>query len=366
MPHVFLSYSREDEAEAKQIADALGETGLEVWWDRTIPPGKTFDRVIEEALDDASWALVLWSTTSIESNWVKAEADEALRRGILVPVLIDHVRPPLAFRRIEAAELQDWDGDATNPEFANLLKVMGSDAPPPPKARSAPPTQRSTTPPSEARSSTARPAPTDEPATEPFPPPAGMGTAAKGAIGVAIALVVVLAVVFGMRLGRGSSPGKGEVGTPTGRPAADLEETSDAGRRELQPQREIESPPDDEERQTQTDARRRTRPQATPVAPAPSGTITLRYAGDAYNCILDLKITVAGQTVVPQSNIVSLRGVPLGPADYGVRGVISCPTVGACNAEGSGRIRVVDGGLYDLVWQNTTYAHCQVSFVKSG
>src|SRR6188508_2064980 len=76
---VFVSYTHEDRAKAKVLADGLSARGWSVWWDRTIPPGRTFDEVIEEALDDAQCVVVLWSTTSIASNWVRAEAAEGAR-----------------------------------------------------------------------------------------------------------------------------------------------------------------------------------------------------------------------------------------------------------------------------------------------
>jgi hypothetical protein len=51
-------------------------------------------------------------------------ASEGDRRGILVPVLIDDVLPPLAFRMIEAAKLIDWDGSLSNNEFDLLSKSV--------------------------------------------------------------------------------------------------------------------------------------------------------------------------------------------------------------------------------------------------
>ena len=38
MADVFISYAREDEPKARQLADALTVRGWEVWWDRHIPP----------------------------------------------------------------------------------------------------------------------------------------------------------------------------------------------------------------------------------------------------------------------------------------------------------------------------------------
>lgn len=165
MSHVFLSYAREDQEFALRLAQAIEARGERVWWDRSVPPGKTFDEVIEEALAAAYAVVVLWSASSVRSNWMRAEADEALRRGLLVPVLIEDVRPPLAFRRIEAAELQGWAGEADAPELQELLRALeglqarGPVPPPPPRtppprpqsqAQAAPAPVRSAPPPTPA------------------------------------------------------------------------------------------------------------------------------------------------------------------------------------------------------------------------
>ena len=89
MHDIFLSYASEDRTRASQLADALGKQGWEVWWDRTILPGKTFDRVIESELNAATCVIVLWSKTSVESRWVRAEAGDALDKGRLIPVLLE-------------------------------------------------------------------------------------------------------------------------------------------------------------------------------------------------------------------------------------------------------------------------------------
>jgi formylglycine-generating enzyme required for sulfatase activity len=123
MSDIFISYSKEDRGKAKDIAEALKRQGFSVWWDRSILPGETFDSVIEEALDAAKCVIVLWSRTSVSSKWVKTEGSEGDRRGILIPVLIDDVKIPLAFRRIQAADLRDWEGILPHPGFDNLLKA---------------------------------------------------------------------------------------------------------------------------------------------------------------------------------------------------------------------------------------------------
>lgn len=92
--------------------------------DRSILPGEIFDTVIDEALDAAKCVIVLWSHTSVLSDWVKTEASEGKRRGIRIPVLIDDVKIPLEFRRMQAADLRDWGGELPYPGFDNLLKAV--------------------------------------------------------------------------------------------------------------------------------------------------------------------------------------------------------------------------------------------------
>jgi hypothetical protein len=124
MANVFLSYAREDGAKAALIARALTEQEWTVWWDRTIPPGKTFDDVIEDALDDAACVVVLWSKASIVSHWVRSEAAEGMRRGILVPAFLENVKIPLEFRRIQSANLTSWNGTVDDPKFEQFLQSV--------------------------------------------------------------------------------------------------------------------------------------------------------------------------------------------------------------------------------------------------
>jgi hypothetical protein len=114
-----------------------------VWWDRVIPPGQVYDRVIEHALDEARCVVVVWSARSVESDWVRVEADEGRTRGILVPVLFDQVKPPLAFRSLQTADLTHWRGDADHAELVGLVaaieRILGPRQAAPPPAPELPP-----------------------------------------------------------------------------------------------------------------------------------------------------------------------------------------------------------------------------------
>jgi hypothetical protein len=122
MADIFISYASEDRQRARALAETLVARGWSVWWDREIPLGKAFDEVIEKALADAKCVIVLWSAVSVASEWVRNEASEAKRRGILVPVFIDGVDAPLAFRLLNGADLRDWSGDPSDAEFARLVE----------------------------------------------------------------------------------------------------------------------------------------------------------------------------------------------------------------------------------------------------
>src|SRR5215813_13248776 len=122
MSDIFMSYASKDRPWVLRLVRALERHGWSVWWDRAIPPGKTFDQVIEEALGAAHCVIVVWSRTSVSSDWVKSEAAEGTGRHILVPVLLDEVRIPLEFRRIQAANLIDWQDTGPHAEFDRLVQ----------------------------------------------------------------------------------------------------------------------------------------------------------------------------------------------------------------------------------------------------
>jgi hypothetical protein len=124
MSDIFISYNNKDKAKADLFAKSFEREGWSVFWDKAIPPGKRFDQYINEQLEAAKCIVVLWSEGSVNSDWVKEEAQRGVHRKILVPVFISRVTPPLGFGRIEAAELFDWEGATSEIEFQNLLKAI--------------------------------------------------------------------------------------------------------------------------------------------------------------------------------------------------------------------------------------------------
>jgi hypothetical protein len=105
MSDIFISYAREDLDRVRSVAHALSQRGWTVFWDRTIPAGKTWRQVIDKELGEARCVLVVWSSASVESQWVMEEADDGRERGILIPVRFNDVKPPRGFRAIQGADL---------------------------------------------------------------------------------------------------------------------------------------------------------------------------------------------------------------------------------------------------------------------
>src|SRR6185436_19822014 len=80
---VFLSYAREDLSTVKALVSDIEAEGLTVFWDRHIQLGQQWSDVLDRALREARVVIVVWSTASVKSTWVKAEATEALALGRL-------------------------------------------------------------------------------------------------------------------------------------------------------------------------------------------------------------------------------------------------------------------------------------------
>lgn len=128
MSDVFISYAREDSAQAERIARGLEATGLSVFWDNEIPPGQTWADYIEGKLNQCSVAVVLWSENSTKSQWVREEA--RMGRAKLIPAKLDLADPPFGFGDVQAADLSHWAGDYNHPEWGRFAAAVFAKAKP--------------------------------------------------------------------------------------------------------------------------------------------------------------------------------------------------------------------------------------------
>ena len=89
---------------------------------------------IGKALEELRCVVAVWYHASINSDWVKEEADEAKEKGLLVPIFLDAIVAPRGFRRIQAADLSDWNNNTSHKafqEFVNdITSIISSSIPP--------------------------------------------------------------------------------------------------------------------------------------------------------------------------------------------------------------------------------------------
>src|SRR4030095_9343657 len=129
MARIFLSYSREDVAKAKRIAQGLEASGHSVWWDRELHVGERFSAEIDRELKAADVVLVLWARASIDSVCGHGEAAAGRDSGRLMPILLEKVEPPLGFRQFHAVSLAGVRlGNAGVAEVVNAIakRISGS------------------------------------------------------------------------------------------------------------------------------------------------------------------------------------------------------------------------------------------------
>ncbi len=141
---IFVSYSRQDRGRVAPLVAALEAEGWSVWWDPDITPGEEFDALISRELEQARALVVVWTSHSVDSRWVRGEARDAADRGALVPVRFDNARLPIDFRAVHTTDLDGWGEDRSGAEFRALCKAMEAKLGPPKRAKPAATEKRAT------------------------------------------------------------------------------------------------------------------------------------------------------------------------------------------------------------------------------
>ena len=89
---IFLSYSYNDRAWAKQFAIALETEGIDVWFDRDIALGEDIREQIQSALRASNTLIVLLSSNSVKSSWIFFELGAAVAGNKrIIPIVIDDI-----------------------------------------------------------------------------------------------------------------------------------------------------------------------------------------------------------------------------------------------------------------------------------
>lgn len=119
MAEIFISYAKEERHLTAQLAAQLTSAAYSVWWDTELLAGHKFREVIDRELRDCMAAIIVWSPISINSDWVRSEADEAYRSGKLINTISGGLSPyniPKPLNQMHAVSLDDLDA---------ILKAVG-------------------------------------------------------------------------------------------------------------------------------------------------------------------------------------------------------------------------------------------------
>ncbi len=123
---VFVSHSHEDRDFANTLAQQLNRCGIETWYSpANIIPADDYIESIRDGLMKSDWVIVLVSSHSSKSDWVRAEVNTASKdprfRSRILPVKLDDSDPALISHEI--ATIQAVDGQAA-PNLGDKIRDL--------------------------------------------------------------------------------------------------------------------------------------------------------------------------------------------------------------------------------------------------
>lgn len=130
MEKVFISYSRKDIEFARKLAGDLKKAGYDVWWDITgLRGGDDWVSTIPAAIAASRYMLVVLTSDSIKSEWVRKEYTHALSlRKKIVPIMLTSTSVPFALNTLNYVNFMSGEYEDN---FKNLLSPLGFTGKPP-------------------------------------------------------------------------------------------------------------------------------------------------------------------------------------------------------------------------------------------
>jgi hypothetical protein len=132
MADVFISYKSRMRPRVREIARALEELGLTVWFDAELEAGRSFAAVINAELNKARCVVVCWTPDAFapedgsEVSWVEAEASIARERKVIVPIMLERVPLKAPWNMFHTERMMDWPSGAHDyPAWQSLLEAIG-------------------------------------------------------------------------------------------------------------------------------------------------------------------------------------------------------------------------------------------------
>jgi hypothetical protein len=128
LAHVFISYSRVDQAYVKQLADHLSGLGLDVWYDYEIDAGEPFGPRIQAAIDDCCIFLPVLTPASAASKWVRREIGYAdILNKPIMPLMLAPCNRPI---EVSLLQYEDVTGGTMPPaRLVDRLRAVAAGPP---------------------------------------------------------------------------------------------------------------------------------------------------------------------------------------------------------------------------------------------
>lgn len=132
---IFISHSSADKAFTDKLYDALLADRYWVWMDKSLLPAEKWEPQIDEQLRKSKIFLVLFSSASVKSDWVKHEGSMALALNQqIIPVKIDPSCPdleqnlPIWAKPIQLHKLFEASADYED-QYQELKQLLGRPLP---------------------------------------------------------------------------------------------------------------------------------------------------------------------------------------------------------------------------------------------
>ena len=122
-----ISYSHEDRHFVAQLAAALKARKYEVWFDDGLRNSEEFSARIHSKIVDARAVVVVWSNKARESQWVRAEAQQAFNlKKPLIQVIKEPSSPqvPFPFDIFHYTDLSDWNFDSSAGQIEEIVAAI--------------------------------------------------------------------------------------------------------------------------------------------------------------------------------------------------------------------------------------------------
>ena len=116
MADIFISYAKADRLLVERLSASLEAGGWTVWFDRALSAGENYRDEIGRELAQARAVIVVWTSNSVGSDFVRAEAGRAKADSRLIPVKtadIGYETIPLPFGEMHTEPLNNSELVAT-------------------------------------------------------------------------------------------------------------------------------------------------------------------------------------------------------------------------------------------------------------